>query len=178
MANAISPFLNFVETGDKNRSSDPLPPSIFSGNFSVDVELGYKQQCTYTPTAIYTEQGFSTLFSISVAFQVIRGHFDINILNSLDFQQQFFQNEPLTHSPLNFQSCKNCEFTRTSDVIPYDVLSNRKVMWLQNFANLRVRQYVCMEKVCKTQMSNPNILNIFERFKFQSLVRKPRVFEH
>ena len=34
---------------------------------------------------IYPQQGFDTLLSISVAFQVILGNFDINVFNSLDF---------------------------------------------------------------------------------------------
>ncbi len=40
----------------------------------------------HIPTpAIYTEQGLNTLFSISVAFQIILGLFDINSFNGLDF---------------------------------------------------------------------------------------------
>ncbi len=84
-------------------------------------------------SAIYTEQSSNTLFSISVAFQVILGHFDVNIFKSLDFQWQFFRNMLLNPSPLNFQSCKNCEFTRTFDVIPKKLYNwNGSVMVLSN----------------------------------------------
>ena len=37
------------------------------------------------PLVIYKEQGFNTLFCIFVAFKVLLGHFDINILNGFDF---------------------------------------------------------------------------------------------
>ena len=51
----------------------------------MDAELEVYLSAYIHPLAIYTEQGFKTLFSISVVFQAILGHFNINVFNSLDF---------------------------------------------------------------------------------------------